>query len=152
MIDKLINETDAETKVKSKSYADKRRGAKQPNFTVGDQVLVRQAKRNKLTSRFIPKPYEIIDIKGTMITARRKEHQITRNCSHFKLFTGSSSAPNSESDNEGDVSDADAGDNRNHEGGQGREQEERQVAEPAVGDPQRRRHNLLFYRDEQFMR
>ena len=61
VVDKHINETDAETKVKSTSYADKRRGAKQPNFTVGDQVLVRQ--RNKLTSRFIPKSYEITDIK-----------------------------------------------------------------------------------------
>ena len=168
VVDEHINETDAETKVKSKMYADKRRGAKQPNFTVGDQVLVRQAKRNKLTSRFIPKPYEITDIKGTMITARRKEHHITRNYSHFKLFTGSSNAPNSESDNESDVTDEDVGDNPNHEEGQGREQVERQVAEPAVERqvaepavdypdgqrryPQRRRHNPLFYRDEQFIR
>ena len=53
LVNKQINEADAETKLKSKNYADKRRGAKQLNFTVGDQVLVRQRKRNKLTSRFI---------------------------------------------------------------------------------------------------
>ena len=54
LVNKQINEADAETKLKSKNYTDKRRGAKQPNFTVGDQVLVRQRKGNKLTSRFIP--------------------------------------------------------------------------------------------------
>ena len=108
LVNKQINEADAETKLKSKNYADKRRGAKQLNFTVGDQVLVRQRKRNKLTSRFIPKPYEITDIKGTMITARRKDHQITRNCSHFKLFTGNSNSGFSQSDSESDVSVEDA--------------------------------------------
>ena len=69
-VNKQINEADAETKSKSMSYADQRRGAKQPNFKVGDQVLVRQQKRNKLTSKFNPRPYQIIKIKATMITAR----------------------------------------------------------------------------------
>jgi hypothetical protein len=39
-----------------------------------------------------------------MITARRGEHQVTRNCSHFKLFTGNSNTELSVSDNESDVS------------------------------------------------
>ena len=56
LIQKQISEGDAKTKAKSKSYADKRRGAKQSNLTVGDQVLVRQPKRNKLTPSFILKP------------------------------------------------------------------------------------------------
>ena len=62
----------------------------------------------------------------------RKEHHITRNCFHFKLFTGSSNAPNSESDNENDVTNEDTRDNPNHEEGQGGEQGERQVSEPAI--------------------
>lgn len=131
LIEKQINEADAETKAKSKSYADKRRGAKQSNLTVGDQVLVRQPKRNKLTPRFFPKPYEITDVKGTMITARRKEHQITRNCSHFKLVTGSSYAEIS--DNESEETDEDTVDNPNIEEVKGREDVGRENAEPADG-------------------
>ena len=63
MVNKQINEADSETKLKSENYADKHRGGKQPNFTVGDQVLVRQRMRYKLTSRVVPKPYEITDIR-----------------------------------------------------------------------------------------
>ena len=51
-IDKKINEADASAKAKQKDYADHRRGATTPIFKVADQVLVRQRKRNKLTSRF----------------------------------------------------------------------------------------------------
>ena len=55
-IDKKINEPDASAKAKQKVYADHRRGATTPIFKVGDQVLVRQRKRNKLTSRFDCQP------------------------------------------------------------------------------------------------
>ena len=157
LIEKQISEGDAERKAKSQSYADKRRGATQSNLTVGDQVLGRRPKRNKLTPRFILKPYEITDIKGTTITDRRKEHQITRNCCHFKLVTGSSNAEIS--DNESEETDENAVNNPNIEEVQGREDVGRENAEPAVDHqggqrryPQRRRHNPLFYQDEQFIR
>ena len=65
-IDKKINEADASAKAKQKVYADHRRGATPPIFKVGDQVLVRQRKRNKLTSRFDCRPYKIVAIKGTI--------------------------------------------------------------------------------------
>ena len=132
-VNKQIDEADAETKLKSKSYADQRRGAKQPNFKVGDQVLVRQQKRNKLTSKFNPRPYQIIKIKATMITARRGEHQVTRNCSHFKLFTGNSNTELSVSDNESDVSVEDnAVGQPSIEVGQGRGEPRREIEEPVV--------------------
>ncbi|CAB4003459.1 Hypothetical predicted protein [Paramuricea clavata] len=99
-VNKQINKADAATKSKSKSYADQRRGAKQPNF-------------------------KIIKIKPTMITARRGEHQVTRNCSNFKLFTGNSS------DNESDVSmDDNAVGQPNIEVGQGRGEPRREIEEP----------------------
>ena len=159
-VNKQINEADAQTKSKSKSYADQRRGAKQPNFKVGDQVLVRQQKRNKLTSKFNPRPYQIIKIKATMITARRGEHQVTRNCSHFKLFTGNSNTELSESDNESDVSVEDnAVGQPNIEVGQRRGEPRREIEEPVVEHrdgqrryPQRRGNHPLLYRDEQNIR
>ncbi|CAB4004423.1 Retrovirus-related Pol poly from transposon, partial [Paramuricea clavata] len=140
----------------NQSYADQRRGAKQPNFKVGDQVLVRQQKRNKLTSKFNSKPYHIIKIKANT----SGEHQVTRNCSHFKLFTGNSNTELSESDNESDVSVEDnAVGQPNIEVGQGRGEPRREIEEPVVEHrdgqrryPQRRRNHPLLYRDEQNIR
>ena len=53
----------------------------------GDFVLVRQRKLNKLTSNFDPIPYQITRRQGTMITASRPDHVITRNIDHFKFLS-----------------------------------------------------------------
>ena len=45
---------------------------------------MKQARKNKLSSVYSPEPYEITQIKGSMITARNNNHYITRNCSFFK--------------------------------------------------------------------
>ena len=55
----------------AKAYADKRNHAKEHEISVGDNVLVRQQKRNKLTSYYSPNPYIVRSIKGSMITASR---------------------------------------------------------------------------------
>ena len=57
------------------TYFDKGFGARVSSIKVGDVVLVKQPKINKLTSKFDPKPYQVITIKGIMITARRTNHQ-----------------------------------------------------------------------------
>ena len=67
-----------------KQYADEKNHAKDHSFQVGDTVLVRQKKQNKLTSAFSPIHYVITQVKGSMITAKRDNHYITRNCSFFK--------------------------------------------------------------------
>ena len=110
-INQQINKANA-TKKKSKIYADKRRGAKQPKLKVGDQVLVRQRKWNKLTSKFKHKPYKITTIKGKVITACQKGHQITRNCSFFKTFLIHGHDDSSENDEDSGVS---GGENVAHE-------------------------------------
>eukprot|EP00794_Sanderia_malayensis_P005832 gene5832-6530_t len=51
---------------------------------MGDTVLVRQPKKNKLSSKFRPTPYQVKQMKGTRVTVERKGHFITRNISHFK--------------------------------------------------------------------
>ncbi|KAL3864805.1 hypothetical protein ACJMK2_006458 [Sinanodonta woodiana] len=79
-----------------KSYADQTRKAKKSNFKVGDSVLVKQEKRDKLSTPFDPKPYEVINKKGSMITARREDHQITRNSSFFKTVKNSPHIPPSD--------------------------------------------------------
>ena len=67
-----------------KEYADKRRHAKESTIQVGDTVLVRQYKQNKLTTTFNKVPYIVVSRKGTKVTAENSKHKITRNVSHFK--------------------------------------------------------------------
>ena len=65
------------------------------NTTTGDEdaVLVKQQRKNKLTPPFCPTPYEVTARKGSMITAGRGDHRITRNSSHFKPVTGDVPSP-----------------------------------------------------------
>ena len=53
---------------------------------INDCVLVKQNQRNKTTPPYDPKPYKVTQIKGTMITAERDDHIITRHASQFKRF------------------------------------------------------------------
>ena len=70
-----------------KSYADHRRHATTSTVRVGDTVLVKTPKINKFSSYYDPKPYKITNIKGTMATASRPEHTLTRNITIFKKTT-----------------------------------------------------------------
>ncbi len=86
-------------------YANQRRNAKESSITVGDTVLVKKQRRNKLTSRFNKTPYLVVERKGTQITAENSQkHRVTRNISHFKRFNNFSvrtdeSEMDSDSDN-----------------------------------------------------
>ena len=79
-----IHEADQLAKAKMKTYADARRHTSPINLAVGDAVLVLQDKKNKLSSPYSPHPYVILDICGSMVTAKRHGHKITRNSSFFK--------------------------------------------------------------------
>ena len=94
--DNKTRKTDTEKKAKMKKFADQTRKAKKSNFKVGDSVLVKQETRDKLSTPFDPKPYEVINKKGSMITARREDHQITRNSSFFKTVKNSPHIPPSD--------------------------------------------------------
>ena len=78
---------DYASKQKIKSYVDKRYNAKDSHIVPEDYVLVKQHKRNKLSSKFDPTPYHITERRGTMLTASRPEHSITRNIQHFKFLS-----------------------------------------------------------------
>ena len=73
-----------EASAKAKKYADEKRRVVASSFSVGDTVLVRQQKRNKLTPYYCPRPYKIISLKNSMVSARRGDHIIVRNSSYFK--------------------------------------------------------------------
>ena len=90
--DNELRYRDESAKSKMKEYADQRRHAKTHNFAIGDTVLVHIPKQNKLSPFYNPQPYQITHIKGTMVTAERQGHTITRNASFFKKFSGEVSA------------------------------------------------------------
>ena len=90
--DKLKHE-DMENKENMKVYCDKRRNAKRFQLEVGDTVLVRQHRKNKLSTPFDPKPLQIIRRKCSMVTAKIVTYTITRNVSHYKRYDATRHLP-----------------------------------------------------------
>ena len=83
-IDLKLKHNDERSKSKAQIRYDQH--AKDPMLEIGNRVLVKQRKVNKLTPPFNPSPYRITEIKGTMISAQNPntDHRITRNATHFK--------------------------------------------------------------------
>ena len=98
-----LRQRDLAKKEKMKEDADKRQHSKTNDLKVGDTVLIRQPKKNKLSPLFDPKPFTVEARKGTMVTAKRDSHTITRNVSFFKKISGlqnNTSADEDESDDD----------------------------------------------------
>ena len=83
---KTMAERDAEQKSKIKAYADSKLGTKPSDIKPGDTVLVRQPKKNKLSTPFNPEPLVVEEKKGSMVTASDGFKSITRNSSMFKII------------------------------------------------------------------
>ena len=77
---------DERLKTYMKEMADERNNAKACELKIGDQVLVKQDKHNKLTPLFEPNPYTVIDRDHSMITAQSPHKTVVRNASHFKVL------------------------------------------------------------------
>jgi hypothetical protein len=90
-----------------KINADRLANAKEHTIKVGDTVLVRQRKKNKWSTRFDPKPYCVTQVKGTMITATRPGHYITRNSSFYKKVPQQELQQRSETEDDGNHSELD---------------------------------------------
>ena len=84
--DHEVREKDKLRKEQMKMYADRKSNVKECDINVGDTVLVKQRKLNKLTTPFSTVRYIVTETKGSMITAVSEETKkfITRNSSFFK--------------------------------------------------------------------
>ena len=80
----LAQETDHKNKAKMKERADSHARVKQSNFKVGDQVLLKQKKVNKLTTAYETVPYLIEEVKGSQIIASNHIHSVCRHANMFK--------------------------------------------------------------------
>ena len=94
-LEEKLESNDRTKKELATDYAILRRHAKPCSLSVGDRVLVKQPRKNKLSSPFNPYPYRIIAQKGSMFTAKKSEtdHEITRNESQFKSIPEQAIAP-----------------------------------------------------------
>ncbi|KAJ1202780.1 hypothetical protein NDU88_006576 [Pleurodeles waltl] len=62
-----------------------KRRAKYRDFREGDQVVMKNRREGgKFRTTFEPKVWEVIGVKGAMITAARGRRRVTRNVSHFR--------------------------------------------------------------------
>ena len=83
-INKLGSSKDTINKAKMKLYTDKKRQAKAHSFKVGDIVVHKWNRSSKYQTIFDPDCYKISEINHSMITAKRSDHKVTRNCSFFQ--------------------------------------------------------------------
>ena len=82
-----VSDREWENKIKGKMYADDRRGAKPNPVQVGDKVLVKTQKVNKLTPNFDPCPRKVVDRNGSEVTIECDEGvQVKRHLTAVKPF------------------------------------------------------------------
>ena len=82
-----VRDRDAEKKGQSKIYVDGRRNAKESDLQLGDQVLVRQEKKNKLSTNFGEAPHKVVQRDGNSLVVESPSGvRYSRNTTHVKRF------------------------------------------------------------------
>lgn len=82
-----VRDADAEQKGKSKIYTDERRGARPSDVDVGDVVLVKQDKTNKLSTNFNEIPHTVVEKKGnSLVVENPTGSQYSRNTTHVRKY------------------------------------------------------------------
>lgn len=78
---------DARAKASMKKYADSAQNTRHREFSINQPILHRWDRSFKHAPLFDPMPYRVQSIKGSMITAHRLNHTVTRNSSKFKQIS-----------------------------------------------------------------
>ena len=82
-----VQDRDGEMKVKAKSYADRKRHAEYSDLVLGNRVLLKQEKQNKLSTPFAPEPYDVVGRNGSSFTIKSTEVVwLKRNTAHVKKY------------------------------------------------------------------
>ena len=89
-----MRDRDGEMKAKVKRYADKKRNPQESDLALGDQVLVRQERKNKLSTPFAPEPYDVVTKTGNSVVVESPDGvQLMRNTTHVKRYEETSQNP-----------------------------------------------------------
>lgn len=82
-----VQERDWSCKLKGKAYADLKRGATPKSISVGDTVLVKAEKTNKLSTNFNPDPFKVVHKTGSEVTLRNETGiELKRNTVFVKKY------------------------------------------------------------------
>ena len=76
--------TDNLNKSKSKHAYDEKRHVKPGSIVAGDFVLIKQKRKNKLSTNYSSLPYRVTNVSGPAITVVRGHQQFTRNVADVK--------------------------------------------------------------------
>ena len=80
-------DTDWSNKLKGKDYADEQRRAVPRSLRVGDAVLLKAEKTNKLSSNFCPSPFKVVQKTGSEVTLRNENGvELKRNTALVKKY------------------------------------------------------------------
>ncbi|PFX22385.1 Uncharacterized protein K02A2.6 [Stylophora pistillata] len=80
-----MRDRDGEVKAKTKWYADKKKNSQESYLAPGDQVLVKQECKNKLSTPSAPEPYDVITKTGNSVVVESPYGvQLMRNTTHVK--------------------------------------------------------------------
>ena len=82
---KKMTDRDAEQTMKMKAYADQKLGVRESKIKLGDTVLVKQSKHNKLSPLFSPVPLVVEEKNRSMVTASDGNKTVTQNSSMLKV-------------------------------------------------------------------
>lgn len=84
-LEELLHRNDDVKKSQMKLREDKKtRATGATKKQIGDYVILENEVRGKLTPTYDVKPYKIVSKKGSMVTAKRGEREVTRDSSRFK--------------------------------------------------------------------
>lgn len=72
---KVFQDNDWKRKEQMKQYADGKRKATRHKIKIGDQVLVKQQKTDKLSTPYNPQPYTVTKQHGSMISAKTEDKE-----------------------------------------------------------------------------
>ena len=86
LLDEATHEKDWANKLKGKAYADSKCHVQESSIKVGNQVLVRAPKLNKLSCNFYPVPRTVIAKHGGELTIERDSASLRRHTSHCKPY------------------------------------------------------------------
>jgi len=82
-----VRDRDHENKAKAKLYADNKRNAQHSDIALGDTVLVKQDKQNKLTTSFNERPFTVVSKNGNSVVVQSPTgEQYSRNTTFVKKF------------------------------------------------------------------
>ena len=144
-----VRDRDWSNKLKGKEYADFKRGAVSKSISVGDLVLLRAEKTNKLSSNFRPDPFKVIQKTGNEVTVRNDAGaEYKRNTTFVKKYYQQQDESMAEKriESEEPDKDRDVGEAENHVSSPETQIQEPQVQLPTPSQKKFRNHKQVLRR------